>query len=154
VGVLTRPGSRRAVVALLCASAAGVSPAAEPVPDLGPLQALCFTHVGPEDKPMPSFCVAAPGAPVGADHAATEQVELTPPGWQTLIIALQGSRPPDPRQAAAFGRYQVLSQPPAWDRLVTPQFMRQLVLIVQQDAQSAGRAVPAPIERLSRRLPV
>lgn len=139
---------------MLCAAAVGTALAAQQMPDLAQTQALCFTHVGPEDKPMPSFCIPAPGVRFSADNTETELVVLTQPGWQALITALGGASLPDPRQAAAFGRYRVLSRPPALDQLVTPQFMRQLVMIVQQDAQRAGRAVPAPIDRLSRRLPV
>lgn len=116
-------------------------------------QTLCFVHVGPQDKPMPAFCVSAPGARPGVAEAAAETVAVTLRGWQDLVRALHSTTPPSPKQAAEFGRYRVRSTPSALDQLVTPLFMRQLVLIVQQDALRAGVAEPALINRLSRRLP-
>ena len=94
----------------------------------------------------------APGLPSSTSDSAAEWLVITPQAWHELAVALQGAIPLDPRQPAVFGRYRVQSKPPALDRLVTPQFMRQLVLIVQRDAHRTGLAQPALIDRLSRRL--
>ncbi len=128
---------------------------AGPAPVPQRLQSLCFVHVGPEDKPMPAFCVARPGAApaAGGTPAEAEAVAVTARGWQALVSALHHTAPADPGQPAAFGVYRVRSLPPAPDQRVTAQVMRRLGLIVQQDAARCGVAVPAVIDRLLRRLP-
>lgn len=131
----------------------GTALLAGPAPRQPHLQSLCFVHVGPEDKPMPAFCVFKPGVAPAADGKADDAVAVSARGWQALISALHSAAPADPAQPAVFGRYRVRSMPPAPDQLVSPQFMRRLALIVQQDAARCGVAGPALIDRLLRRLP-
>ena len=137
---------------MLTVSMSGPALLAGPAP-VAQVQSLCFVHVGPEDKPMPAFCVVKPGTAPAADSTAAEAVAVTARGWQALIGALHTAPPADPAQPADFGRYRVRSMPPAPDQLVTPQRMRQLGLILQQHAACCGVAGPALIDRLLRRLP-
>lgn len=120
------------------------------------LEGLCFQHIGPQDKPMPEFCVSAPGAAAaiantGADSDKIRTIELTPERWRALceLIDMNGKKVLG--RPSILGDYQVRSSPSGSLLYLPPGGMRKVVSILESgDGLSAAQA--EMLQRLRLRL--
>ena len=95
-------------------------------------EAMCFEHIGPQDKPMPAFCVSAFGATssmMGTPSAAdAPPIQLTSATWRALrdLIEKEGSK--NIAHPTVFGQYQVRLMPSGGVHYLLPEVMRNITL--------------------------
>lgn len=88
-------------------------------------QSLCFQHAGPEDKPMPAFCVRiAPDA--GKASAPDGALMLDASEWHAVQLLLEHSQG-EALRADQFGAYRAALAPDGRRYGVPPQGMRRIV---------------------------
>lgn len=109
------------------------------------MEAMCFEHIGPQDKPMPAFCVIAFGATpsvMGALSAADVQpIQLTSVTWQALLGLIEKGGTKDVGHPTVLGQYQVRFIPLGNILYLPPEAMRKITLALIKvnelnDAQS------------------
>ena len=109
------------------------------------VEAMCFEHIGPQDKPMPAFCVSAFGAApsiMGTLSAAdVPPIQLTSVTWRALLDLIEKEGSNDVGRPAVFGQYQVRLIPLGGILYLPPEAMRKITLALIKinglnDAQS------------------
>ena len=136
----------------LCAPAGFGAPWAAPQRPV----ALCFRHVGPEDKPMAGFCVVAPAPRQGAAPAWTAPADvqtLAPsrPAWCRLLALVNDRAPAAHVRRGVFGEYALRQVPAGAELYLAPETMRDVVAILGQGI-GGSQAHEALLATLRRRL--
>ncbi len=86
---------------------------------------ICFRHAGPQDKPMPGFCVCAPGAPPGVSAIQPDAA-----AWEALRALVDTAAQPEPGYPVPPGLYRLRLLPGGGIRYLPPGGMRQLAALL------------------------
>ncbi|MFA9219537.1 MAG: hypothetical protein ACEQSK_20870 [Sphingomonadaceae bacterium] len=112
------------------------------------VQVLCFEHIGPQDKSMPSFCVQA----AATLKVGEETIRADAGGWLALQRLLVERSLPGATGAVQPGWYQVCAVPAGSVRYLRPQVTRTVVTrLLAMPALSPAQA--QLLARLLARLP-
>ncbi|MFZ4702530.1 MAG: hypothetical protein ACOYMG_21000 [Candidatus Methylumidiphilus sp.] len=109
------------------------------------VEAMCFEHIGPQDKPMPAFCVSAFGVAhsiMGILRAAdVPPIQLTSETWRALLDLIEKEGSKDVGHPTVPGQYQLRLIPLGGILYLPPEAMRKITLALIKinglnDAQS------------------
>ncbi len=109
------------------------------------MEAMCFEHIGPQDKPMPAFCVsafdAAPSIMSTLSAADVPPIQLTSITWRALLDLIEKEGSKDVGHPTVLGQYQVRLIPLGGILYLPPEAMRKITLALIKinglnDAQS------------------
>lgn len=116
-----------------------------------PLSA-CFVHLGPQDKPMPEFCMVPKERPANEHKPDRPDVVLTANALQGVIDLCR--RRQAPASEDLLGTYRVSTNGAKSGTVYTvgPKTMRELIGIVQGDFRRRGEVLPEILLRLQHRL--
>lgn len=123
-------------------------------PDAVHVDAVCFSHEGPQDKPMPQFCVVNPARrddPAGLP-ANVARVNASAKVWARLVHVATAAAAALPAPAA-FGQYRATTYPDRVVRHLDPTLTRAVAAMLIADARGGHRAQCAEVVSLERRLP-
>lgn len=71
-------------------------------------ETMCFEHIGPQDKPMPMFCIIEYGAaPNTMGTSDVPPIQVTSVMWRTLLDLIEKEGLRDLVHPTVFGEYQV-----------------------------------------------
>jgi len=139
---------QHSIIVFLALQACSASPGAGTA-----AQALCFEHVGAQDKPMPAFCVVhAQGgrsAPLPPVH---EAVAVSEPAFAEILLACTSDKSNGP--AGASGTYRWTRDGNAAPNLLDAAAMTRIAEAARRDAVQRRSPVPDVVVRLLQRLKV
>lgn len=93
----------------------------------GQAGAVCFEHIGPQDKPMPGFCVQEGPAPRSADAP----IEAGPAAWRAMLAIMESQGSGSAQGASQFGDYRAQWAPAARPRYLPARAMQAIVQALQ-----------------------
>lgn len=114
-------------------------------------RAICLEHIGPEDKPMPRFCLLPEeGQYVTPDRDPTVIVTARTFREISSMVAAQSAY--SQSRAASFGDYRAIIHPSRRATLLVVSDMRVLTQRISADAKLRHAALDDIIKRLENRL--
>jgi len=104
--------------------------------------AACFVHYGPQDKPLPAFCVVNPASIGTAYTASSTDFNITADAstWARLLAILRSrDLTTSPSSPASFGEYEVILHPEQEKAYVPPHVLVEIVhALLAQASTMAG----------------
>ena len=123
-----------------------------PAAHVGATSPLCFQHIGPQDKPMPEFCLVVSAATVREAPPRRSNVVVSAATRQRIVdtCATAAALPPD----VPAGSYRVSMATAAAPVTceVGPDAMRRVLDIVEADFGKRRQDLPDVLARLRLRL--
>lgn len=116
------------------------------------VEAMCFEHFGPQDKPMPVFCVSESGAVLSIIGASdVPPIQLTSVIWKTLLDLVEREGSTDLSYPTVFGEYQVKLIPVGKMLYLSPKSTLKVALALSK-VKSLNDAQSQMLQRLRLRL--
>jgi hypothetical protein len=117
-----------------------------------PIEQICFIHVGPQDKPMPEFCVVIHSSRTNHENPIRPEIIVSPLTLDSIF-----HRCIDPESKATrltTGVYSVEVDSERLFQLIGPSTMLKISESVRKDRLLDDKPIPDVIIHLQRRLGV
>jgi len=92
-----------------------------------PAGTVCFEHIGPQDKPMPGFCVQEGQAPGSAEVL----IQAGPAAWRDVLAIIEGQGRGSAPGVSQFGDYRAQWVPAARTLYLSARAMQAIVQALQ-----------------------
>lgn len=107
---------------------------------------LCFEHLGPQDKPMPRFCLVRRSVSLRTGDIAIDEDAA----WEAAVAFYH--EPAGDASARLLGTYSVTPDRAFPTRMLSPATMRRLIGRLVEYFHVQGTQVPPLIDQLQRRI--